>query len=220
MQGIYLVPPHGTLIAKGKKKLIIKSRPFYNMLDIPLVLVENNKALGIIKLTDIEPIDLDEFRKLKNKHLITEEERKQWWPYDRTLYKYDFDIIEIFDEPEEVILPRGIQVFIKDVKFKESNLKFNALNFVRSEQMKKVKISRSIKDEATDLISKIQYQCDDLKDSIEDLSSFIANADNYLEPRIQSNLIRDVDGLEKMIKTIEAKSREIGVKLVMNLQEV
>lgn len=49
--GIYLVSPFAKDVIEGKKTLIVKARPFENMLDKPLFLCDNKYVYGVIKLT-------------------------------------------------------------------------------------------------------------------------------------------------------------------------
>ena len=85
---IIIVEPHGSFIASGDKKLVIKSRRFANISYQPLLLVQRKEALGIIVLDDISEISLSQFNKLRNLHLITELERQKWWPDKTTFFGY------------------------------------------------------------------------------------------------------------------------------------
>jgi len=114
--GIYLTAPHGELICKGKKKLIVKSRDFSDMTMKPLYLVSDKKVYGIIKLREPEKISLEQFDDLNKEHRITEQEREKWWPSKETLFAYKFNVLEMFAKPKDYAPPKGVQVFIKDVK--------------------------------------------------------------------------------------------------------
>ena len=119
---IYLVKPHAEMIYNNEKKLIVKSRKFSNMLNIDLYLVDDEFCYGIIKLTNIKEITLNEFEKLKDLHRITDEERKKWWPNAEKLYAYEFEYVVRFPEPKPVELPQGAQTFIKDWQFATKKL--------------------------------------------------------------------------------------------------
>jgi len=119
MKGIYLVPPHGQKIWDGRKTMVVKERLFRNMIDIPLVLVSENRAWGIIRLTNPREIDLSQFEKLKDKHTITDEERREWWGRAKKFWAYDVTLEERFDPPREVEVPKGVQTFIQNVVFKQ-----------------------------------------------------------------------------------------------------
>lgn len=114
--GIYLTKPHGKLIYNSKKSLIIKSRDFSSMTLKPLVLVSGSKAYGIIKLRKPEKINLQQFKSLRKKHQISEQNRIKWWPDKKKLYKYRFNILKKFDKPISIDVPKGTQTFIKEVK--------------------------------------------------------------------------------------------------------
>jgi phosphoribosyl 1,2-cyclic phosphate phosphodiesterase len=116
-EAIYLVHPHGSLIWEGKKSLIVKSKFYKGEINKPLYLIEDNLCYGIIKLRLPDKITLEEFNSLKDRHLVSEEERSKWWPNKEVLYAYKFDIIKLFDFPKKVEIPRGAQTFIKDFKF-------------------------------------------------------------------------------------------------------
>ena len=85
----------------------------------PLLLIQNKEALGIIKLKKAKPINLVQFSKLKNKHKITDEERKKWWKGKRTLYSYDIIIVKKYKKIKKIQYPTGPQVFVKpeNIKF-------------------------------------------------------------------------------------------------------
>lgn len=119
---IYLVKPHAEMIYNNEKKLIVKSKKFPNMLNIDLYLVDDEFCYGIIKLTNIKEITLNEFEKLKDLHRITDEERKKWWPNAEKLYAYEFEYVVRFPEPKPVELPQGAQTFIKDWQFATKKL--------------------------------------------------------------------------------------------------
>ena len=112
-RGIIIVYPHGDFIVDGSKKIIVKSRAFYNAVDKPLLLIQDKYALGIIYLRDIKEIGLDEFNKKRNLHRITEEERNKWWPDKKILYEYRIDVNEIFMAAIPVDYKPGPQVFVK-----------------------------------------------------------------------------------------------------------
>jgi len=118
---IYLVEPHGKLAWEGKKKLIVKKKKFTSYSYLPLYLVADEKCYGVVRLDYPEKITLRTFQSLREKHLISEKERKKWWPRTKELYKYDFEFVVKFPKPIEVKTKPGIQTFVSDldVNFKE-----------------------------------------------------------------------------------------------------
>ena len=116
-EGAYLVSPHAKLIWEGKKNLIVKSRLFRSEINKLLYLLEDNLCYGIIKLKYPDKIDLKKFKELEKVHLISEEERKKWWPNKEILFAYKFDKVTMFENPKKVEIPRGVQTFVKDFEF-------------------------------------------------------------------------------------------------------
>lgn len=116
MPGIYLVEPHGGFIIDGSKKMIVKAKDFSDMVMKPMYLISGNQALGIIKLRPPKDMNVDEFKKHYKEHMITDKERKKWWPDTDTFYGYRFNVLEKFKEPKPYKVPSGVQTFIKEVK--------------------------------------------------------------------------------------------------------
>ena len=114
--GIILNKPHGQHLWKGKKKLIIKSKDFDSMTMKPIYLVSDNKVYGLIKLRIPTGINIQQFEKLREEHLISNEERAEWWPETHKLFDYQFNWLEKFKEPVPYDVPSGIQTFISEVK--------------------------------------------------------------------------------------------------------
>jgi len=121
--GLYLVAPHAEMIMTGQKTLIVKSKKFTSHINEPLYLLQDKLCFGIITLKEPYEISPEEFKKLRDKHQITDEEAfKHWgWKEDAPLYAYEFRIDEQFEPPIPVKLPKGIQVFVdaKNIKFQD-----------------------------------------------------------------------------------------------------
>lgn len=117
LEGLYLVEPHAKMIWQGNKDLIVKSVNFKDTVGNMYYLIGGNNCYGIIKIKKIKPINLKEFRELEHRHRISEQERTEWWPHKKVLFAYEFDIVKKFEEPKAVLVPQGIQTFVKDVKF-------------------------------------------------------------------------------------------------------
>jgi len=116
-KGIYLVEPHGEYIYTGKKKLIVKSRSF--IVGSFYILVSDKKAYGYIRLKEPYAINIEEFNKLKQEHLITDDERLKWWSDTKTFYIYAIRDFIPLPEPLKVIVPQGVQTFINKLDIKE-----------------------------------------------------------------------------------------------------
>ena len=120
-KGLYLVPPHGKLIYENKKTAIVKSKDF----DVEgkyFILVSDRKAYGYIECSKGKEIDLEEFKKRSGEHLISEGERKEWWPLKKTFYLYKIRTFIPFEKPKDIILERGVQTFIEEVQFEKLHL--------------------------------------------------------------------------------------------------
>lgn len=112
IKGFIIVKPHATYIANGSKKIIVKSKYFESALNRPLLLIQQKEAIGIIYIDDIKEISLKEFNRKRNLHLITDQERKKWWPNKKILYEYHISKKYIFAAPIPIKYPTGPQVFI------------------------------------------------------------------------------------------------------------
>jgi len=117
--GIYLVEPHGKLIAKRKKLIIISTKPTPKQyLKTPLIFIDDKKAYGLLEITECKgPYNASLVRyKMRDLHQISDEEWKSWWPDAKQVYVYKFSIIKLFDEPVPVKVPQGIQKWIRNVE--------------------------------------------------------------------------------------------------------
>ena len=116
--GLPLVAPHAQLIWQGRKKAIVKSKEFRAHIGEPLYLLQNQVCYGIVRLDSPVEISLKEFNELAPKHLVSEEERKEWWlEYDK-LYYYPVIIDKRFDPPRDAEYDSHAQVFVSEVKLK------------------------------------------------------------------------------------------------------
>jgi len=107
---IYLVPPHGQMIVRGDKTLIVKARNYQSMVGKKLFLVSGTWCYGTIVLKKPFGMDLKKFRSLRNRHQITEKERLKWWKGKRTLFGYPFQI-SIWPKPKKAKMKKGVQTF-------------------------------------------------------------------------------------------------------------
>lgn len=112
-RGLILVKPHGTYIKRGIKKTIIKSVNFPDIADKPLLLIEGKMALGILYLDYPKSINLDQFKRRKDQHQITEKERLDWWKGKSVLYEYKISKKQMFDEPIRINYTSGPQIVVK-----------------------------------------------------------------------------------------------------------
>ena len=119
LPGLYLVSPHANLIYEGEKKQIVKSehgmKMLRNYVGRKMYLVSDNKVYGIIKLREPREISINDFIQLRYAHRISDEERKEWWPKDKKLFVYEFDIIKMFPKLKKFEVPKGVQTIIQEV---------------------------------------------------------------------------------------------------------
>jgi uncharacterized protein YecE (DUF72 family) len=113
MNGIIIVKPHGSYIIDGSKKIIVKSKLFNSAINRPLLLIQQKEALGIIYLNRVSEITLQEFNRKGNLHLITDQERRKWWPNKRVFYEYNISRVSKFAAPVPIDYSTGPQVFVK-----------------------------------------------------------------------------------------------------------
>jgi hypothetical protein len=87
-------------VLSGKQKIIINSSQYKNILDRPIYLLSDNKCYGVILLNNSDKISVSKFNELSEKHCLTEEQRKKWWPDKQVLFSYNISkIIDKFNEP-------------------------------------------------------------------------------------------------------------------------
>lgn len=118
--GLYLTSPHSELIHTGAKTAIVKSKKFTEHINEPLYLISDDKCYGVIKLSEPEEIDKEEFDERYEEHLVENFERKEWWNDNFPLFIYEVEVVKKFEPVRGVEIPRGIQVFLRpeSVKFK------------------------------------------------------------------------------------------------------
>jgi hypothetical protein len=101
-----LISPHAELISKGLKKQIIKSKKemkeLKKYIGKEIELVSDNKVYGIIQLREPHEINVNDFIQLRYAHAITDDERKEWYPKEKVLFSYEFDIVELYKKPKKL----------------------------------------------------------------------------------------------------------------------
>ena len=115
--GILLNEPYGELIRNKLKTSIIDSKLYSSMVGIPLYLISGNLTYGIIRLKEPKKITLDDFKKSRNNHKMSDNERESLWPEIKNLWDYEFEIIDLFKKPAKTKILHGDQTFIKNVEF-------------------------------------------------------------------------------------------------------
>jgi hypothetical protein len=116
-QGLYLKAPHAKLLFDNEKKVIIKSKLYKDAISQTYYVIQDDLAYGIILIKSAAPFNLDDFKKYRELHLISDTEREERWPDKETLFAYYFNILEKFPEPRKVKTPKVSQTFVKDIEF-------------------------------------------------------------------------------------------------------
>jgi len=114
VRGLYLVAPHGSLLASGEKRAVVKARKF-KMAGEWLAILEDQRLLGVAKFKAPKALTLEEFRKTFDLHRVSQEERVAWWPNKRKLWLYPVDEVYAYPSPIEYDVPPGTQTFLKEV---------------------------------------------------------------------------------------------------------
>jgi len=123
LKGLYLVPPHGELIATGAKSAIAKSKyvPGHRLFDLRgdwmLVSKVDGVGLGLGDMTLGEPVvvSLDEFDTKQSEHRVEKVDRMRWWPEYKTLWIYPIEAFKGYNEALRVDVPAGVQTVMSSV---------------------------------------------------------------------------------------------------------
>ena len=122
LPGKILLKPYGTMVWRKKKRAIVSSEKFAKYIDIPIYLIEDDRALAIIRIKPAKEIDKKGFKKLRKFHKISEKEREMLWPNEETLYYYAIEIISKFNPPKKIIKPEGAYSWLDSVVFKNLDI--------------------------------------------------------------------------------------------------
>jgi len=122
-RGLYLVPPHGELIATGAKSAIVKSKyvPGHKLFDLRgdwmLVSKVDGVGLGLGDMTLGEPVErsLEDFDTKESRHRVSRVDRMRWWPEYETLWEYPIEGFKEYAEPLAVDVPAGVQTVMSSV---------------------------------------------------------------------------------------------------------
>lgn len=114
MDGLYIVQRHADLIVSGEKKIIIKSKKL-PIAERKLYLICENEVLGEIELEEPEQIDEKRFNELRIQHLVTNEERDEWWKDAKRFWAYKIKKFKAFKPPKKYERKQGVQTIQKDI---------------------------------------------------------------------------------------------------------
>jgi len=116
--GLPLVSPYAKMIWKKEKTLIVKKKKL-DLSRFKILCNFDGKAFGFIRCKEPREIDLDEFRKLKDEHLISDETRNQWWPSAKKFFGYEIRDFFAFTQPRR-FRKQKTQTSIQEVIFKKA----------------------------------------------------------------------------------------------------
>jgi len=135
VRGLYLVAPHGSLLAAGEKRAVVKARKF-RMTGEWLAILEDQRLLGVAKFKAPKLLTIEDFRKTYDLHRISQEEKEAWWKGKKKLWLYLVDEVYAYPSPIEYDVPPGTQTFLKEVILP------NRDKLVKVEPIKKLELRR------------------------------------------------------------------------------
>ena len=110
-------------VYSGIKKAMVMPKLYNIKIDKFLYLMDKDFCYGIIRLKRPDKINLEEFSNLEDKHKISEDERKKWWPYKEILYYYTYDLAERYDIPKKISLKNNSdKIFIEEWNYEKQEL--------------------------------------------------------------------------------------------------
>lgn len=111
-RGFVVVDPHGSYISEGIKTHLVKARR-YQMANEKLLVIQQKQALAVIEVGEPVKITPRQFKARRGHHLVTEVERKRWWPGKRAFYYYPIQRVRRLRRPVPIDYPQGPQVFVR-----------------------------------------------------------------------------------------------------------
>lgn len=119
-EGLNVPAPQGNRIVRGEQSLVVLGEFDTRITNVPLYIVQNGNALGVVRLEHPEQMSLNEFKQKQSAHCMTEEERKKYLGEHMVLYAYEVYVIEAFDQPHKVDVPMSFnRHYIKGFSFSE-----------------------------------------------------------------------------------------------------
>jgi len=110
-RALVVAPPCGGLIAEGKKAALVQARRYY-MEEEVLLVVQGKRAIGTLVLKPPRAMTLADFWRCRQRHLVTEDERRRRWPGKTAFYLYEVAEFRPMSAPVAVEHPRGSRPFL------------------------------------------------------------------------------------------------------------
>jgi len=123
--GSFIMPEDGlmlnesfvSLLSQGRKKILVKSKPF-KISGSDKLLITRNKAYGIISVSAPRQINVKQFADLESEHGITAKKRKATWPTRKKFWAYKVLSLKVFATPISIEPVSGNNVVVNGVKLK------------------------------------------------------------------------------------------------------
>jgi len=114
VRGLIVKQPFASMIVRGKKKWEIR-RTRTNVRG-EVVILSQGYALGKVRLTDVlGPFTVEELLEFKDYHKVDEDFLRSY-SGGKKLYAWVFEEPKEFEKKVKVNIPRGAQVWVRDVK--------------------------------------------------------------------------------------------------------
>jgi len=111
MNYLNLPKPHGWLLWRGKKKAIANDMPLPSS---ELLVVSGDEAYGYVTLASPSAVNIPEFERLEEEHLVRREDRKLYWPDANKLYLHRLKTWQPFESTKMVRLENGQAELLED----------------------------------------------------------------------------------------------------------
>lgn len=113
MNYLDLPKPHGWLLWRGKKKAIANDTPLLS--GEPLLVVSDGEAYGYVTLATPSVVNISEFERLEDEHLVRREDRKLYWPNADKLYLHWLKEWQPLESTKAVKVENGQAEILEDV---------------------------------------------------------------------------------------------------------
>jgi hypothetical protein len=112
MNYLNLPKPHGWLLWRGKKKAIANDTPLPND---KLLVISGDEAYGYVTLASPVAVNISEFERLEDEHLVRREDRKLYWPNADKLYLHRLKDWQPFESTKLYTLQGNEAELVEDV---------------------------------------------------------------------------------------------------------
>lgn len=121
LPAIYLKPPQGYLLAKGKKTLVFSPVRDENYVKKEIYVVSGDKIYAKIQLNTPHMVPYTLFDKFEKEHQISKRERESLWPDVKQFWSYTFQVTKTYQVPVYCGKVATHNLFIKEISPKKIN---------------------------------------------------------------------------------------------------